>query len=690
MNRKMTNWLTAATLLLMLAGYCDDEPTATHTITGKSDSVDRDDSIDDSSPEIIPTGSLSESTPGTLLVKSAVFTFDSSKYSAFLRYTQKPGEPWATHIDMGQNVDSLEPPFDVRRPVDETSDTVLQFADWLNKSVNHAGTYPIQAEGNLQPKGGSGSSSGTGPAIAHWAGKIGTALVDIDVDTNNDGQIDSDNTGEDKFEDQAPGALLFATREGEVLYPKRGGILDPPVPIRDHAIKVKLNVEPAEGDDGEVRIWWPANAPIRVAHDENFRRTVSRGQRWLLPRMPTEIYVDAQNTVMDVQTVSLLLEYKSFVNSSVEKDEASVTLLPTVSVSPMGGDVFAYDSVYGWHRAKGGTDAILSLGNWDFAVTGYKDETRKGWGSKTTIDEEGNEVTRDADIPDDDVGACTYANLTRCLRDASFLSIHGHGGHASIMVATFETRRAADAWMPQNRAGLSLVVNTQADLYGFGIYASGPLFRQYAAEAKKYQRITFFQSCNSGAGMPLYVGGRAVLGYTKPSYSNYTSRDMQKLVALMTTSSKTRTLGQAVARINEIHDEEGQYSEYWVDLSLSGNPYTTLIPSLIDEAYWPRNELTKDAWGAVVFDTFIQETDAATSLVKISGTSNLSNLSYVRATHKWPVGIGFNCTEGCGSAKVSYRLTCSMTLFWPDEKGRLLDGYPLDNSPHGDFTWEWN
>ncbi len=159
-----------------------------HEIEGRRGAVQLNNKMEDKTPEVIPTQSVEEIKKANgvkkkiYLVKSKPITFDHNRFEKFALFKQPLYESTddgtsesekkikRTHIDLRSNPDGLNPSFETRRPID--TDEKLQFADWVF-AEDHAGTFPVRAEGNLIPK--SNGKGGT-KCLFHWAGKIDSAL----------------------------------------------------------------------------------------------------------------------------------------------------------------------------------------------------------------------------------------------------------------------------------------------------------------------------------------------------------------------------------------------------------------------------------------------------------------------------------------------------------------------------------
>lgn len=170
-------------------------------IQGKGKKVERNDDIDHKDAEKLSTASV-ESVTGTdnLYAQSPVFTH-SEDYEKFSRFSLRQGDQWKTHIEVRKNIDKLAPSFAKQRPTDE--DHRLQFADLVIANTHDAGTFPIQAEGNMVKKKDTGANGGGDETLDHWSAKLDVASLDADVDSDNTKRFDAPERtpDEDKIED---------------------------------------------------------------------------------------------------------------------------------------------------------------------------------------------------------------------------------------------------------------------------------------------------------------------------------------------------------------------------------------------------------------------------------------------------------------------------------------------------------
>lgn len=150
-------------------------------IKDKGKAVQRDDKIDHDDAEALATRNV-EPVEGTsnVYVKSPVFTH-SDAYEKFDRFAKRTGDSWKTHIDVRKNIDKLTPSFAKQRPTDKDNDHRLQFADLVKSNRHDAGSFPIQAEGNLVQEEGEAAGGGGADEPAHWSAKIDAVRFDLRV-----------------------------------------------------------------------------------------------------------------------------------------------------------------------------------------------------------------------------------------------------------------------------------------------------------------------------------------------------------------------------------------------------------------------------------------------------------------------------------------------------------------------------
>jgi hypothetical protein len=427
--------------------------------------------------------------------------------------------------------------------------------------------------------------------------------ADMDVDTNNDGHIENDNYNEDLFEEYEPGLLLTrsdpeANLEGagelrQVLF--RG------YPVGFKNLTVKL--EQISGD-GRVRFFVSNNAglPSQTLPIEWNTDTA--------PSPPNRLYVQG------VSSGAVKLKYSFIMPNGKElsSDIVHITVLEPASYAPGGGSFAAV-----WMPLKSMNNTEGNNLGWDEATAFVNELSEQGWTHNSIIWMQ--DTTGDGDT---NFGTCTLGNLL-AMRNAGalFLTTHGSPGYMSAIYA--EHTPAGIAALNLWRVGIAGAQIIDASQYYFVRIPSSWFEINWSAMLNSINSIVFWAFCHSADKTDTLKsimdsgGGRWRVGScgetsTLTDY-NTVNRFFRKMNG-KNNSGNRRTAGEAYA------DGAGYRSH----VRMAGNKWTTLCPALAKGKWiYPSSQVSekRKGWGCVVFDTYMDSSVSAASIVTGSGINNI-------------------------------------------------------------------
>ncbi|MDX9792907.1 MAG: hypothetical protein RBU24_05345 [Kiritimatiellia bacterium] len=459
--------------------------------------------------------------------------------------------------------------------------------------------------------------------------------VDTDVDSNNDGVIDTVNSGEDGYEDYAPGLLLTVTNglaEGAGMrYPVRHS-------SEFCGFTGTVRLAHSAGC-GQVRVW---------TNTEPGAAVVSLPVEWNLSlgdTPPAHVWVDG------VATGVVSLAYSAIMNGQVlASDRIRLTVIPPASYAPGGGSFAVIwaplmtennvntDNDVGWLDGEYLADELSSQG-WP-EVVWYKDETG------------------DTDL---EFGTCTVENYLN-MRNAGLICVtasHGAPGyhHAVYAPYTEEGRQLIENWCSANigmscRSVLPTTNSPAQPGYYFARVSSAWMQSNWKPCFDTNRAITVWSICNSGTSIgQMYsvkegAGGRWRIGYTVPTSAFDNCVVNKKFFQFMNGKQGDglrRTAGTA-------WNGGDEYAGYGV--TMSGNPWTTLCPAHIPANAWlplwqfpePGTTARKGkGWGCVLFDTYVSGNVSAVSVIQqLEGTA-IAEVSWISVgVGKRGLGFGYD------------------------------------------------
>ena len=506
-------------------------------------------------------------------------------------------------------------------------------------------------------------------------GKTATLYVldlDLDVDTNNDGTIDTNNSGEDEYEQYEPGVIVCKDRHGDSTN------LDHLVEMKlafwpTNLTNVALNLESTSGGS-LVKLWADTNKTTEVTLPTNWNFTADSP--------PTSLWIDGVSTGQ----VTLDLYFDTTGGVELLRDTIAVYVAPTVSWGPRSrmppGEMVAVSwQPFAW-----------SGSTWFPGWPTWGGDTNCAWAALDKIQSQGYDVDDfmflDDTPEDNDFGTCTLTNL-KSLRYSPVLVMATHGSSNYFYAVAGTNQAAIDTWR-NGEAGTSTdhVCSYPSDIYVACISNSWvtnnwhlPALPPDEDEDLDWMRsITLLDVCFGAEGGSIslldLVGGRTRLGYPglDPNTTNNNSRLFGRMNGSLDAGSEgtRRTTGAAY---------DGW--TYASNMVMRGSEWTTLAPAPV--AVFPDSPPgNRRGWGCVVFDTYMDDTFASASqaLVKVTGACAVSNFRWVdNGSGSFCVGFDFDNPVVGGTQMKAVSEKCL------HESGNSGGGSELDGdriSPNGD------
>ena len=489
---------------------------------------------------------------------------------------------------------------------------------------------------------------------------INVVTMDADVDTNNDGDIDEDNNGEDVFEEYEPGVIICETFDGDDTN-------------TDHLVEIKFSVEPTELTTGTVyivassggsriKLWTDANKTSEVTLPASYDLSISNP--------PSSLWIDG----VDTGEAVIDFYYKNPDDDEVMRDKVAVYVTKTLSWGPNGYyDLFPYKTrLYSWGPLNWTNDSFgQSSGPIDVVL---EQATNQGWVAKGYTFE-------DTTPRDDDCGTCNLINFKE-LAYAGLLALHAHGTSTLVSAVYLETEAAADAWR-SGESGMTTYRWEEENIYSVDVSSSW-FSSNWKSTHDLRKSLTTFVSCyaakDTGSPVPS-SGGRTMLGYTNTVYVYQAEYNNRKLFKRM---SGTLDNGDLRSAFDAFGDGSGYSGD---DIVMLGNGWTTLCPAVV-EHYPNGNPGDRTGWGCVLFDTYMDDSIAAdAALVKTAGGATVSNMRWLSNEYgAYGVGFDFENRTEAGATLRAVAEKCVHKSSVGGE-GRQLDGDGV--TPNGDDL-EWN
>lgn len=513
------------------------------------------------------------------------------------------------------------------------------------------------------PSGILGQHDESSPFYAE--GKTGTLYVpkmDLDVDSNNDGTIDSDDSNEDKYEEYAPGKILCVNRQGD------GTALD-------HIGTMKINLSPGLSIGWLVVSAESGGEHIRIWKDALLTQELLLGDGIYLPDgYPSDLWIDG---VSEGQVI-LILQYITEDGSLIlDGDKVAIYIAKTVSWSPAGHFAYSWEPC-AWVNDGG----VYHVGS-DEAMDQIKDQ---GW-NVTVARRMINSYAFD------DVGDCTLANFKE-MRLGGFIIVNTHGIPDSIFALYLKTEARINNWI---NGESDIVARRPLEVPGrWSASVSTVWFENnWKSDLDANKAVTFWMVCDSGTwgsgSIAAEAGGWIRLGYNGTMCGAAAKHDSEGIFGRMNGSIEVgskRSLHGAwkPGGYDHVFDNDGNLVDYTI--VKFGNDWVTLCPSPV--AVFPSSSPgPRKGWGCIVFDTYMDDNVAAsTALTKTSGSCSVSNIRWLdNGSGKYAIGFDFDNTSGGGATMTAHADKCENKAAPTGVNlGRKLDGDRV--KPNGDDkTW---
>ena len=484
-------------------------------------------------------------------------------------------------------------------------------------------------EGGGGHGGGGGGGGGGDRQPYDWTvdGQYDIKVVDLDVDTNNDGTIDSDNTGEDQYEAWLTGVVVCKNRAGDGKVPDGWG----GEPF-DHLVPVKLSYKLTT--DGTLTLSASLGAErLKIWTDSHKSAEVKLPKRYNLPAdtVPATLWLDG----IETGYAKLDLCYTDAKGNELDKDQVAAYVTETISWAPQGSRVYTWAPCFEWDRDPAGIDALHSK---------VKDH---GWNVDIASQ------FKDTTGQDNDVGTCTLENL-KSVREGGIVATHSHGNPEFFVAVYVGDERdnpadmaAADAWWnkgtPDQEEHMFTGWSVKRDMWYVG--ARPEWFENnWSARLNNSRSIVVMMGCYTSAGGPDSVvggaGGRVGFGY--PGKSNFRNHkhNMAKLFGRLVgrkAGGDRRTVGQA-------YDSGNGYVRDFEMVATDEDvaKWTTLNPA-------PNHTIVTTAMGKgagnIVFDTYMHNRVDPSDAVFPTAGSTSARRWFGNGSGKY--GVSFD-TDGFG------------------------------------------
>lgn len=497
--------------------------------------------------------------------------------------------------------------------------------------------------------------------------QVGVINVDLDVDTDNNGNIDADDSGEDKYEEYTPGRILC----------KNGYGIDTNT---DYLAEIKLSVHPTM-NTGTVQLDEPGNTfCTRVYTATNKTEEISLPHNWdiSVTNLPSTLYVDGVATGQ----VQLALSYTG--GGLAITDKVAVLIIPTISYAPgKGANAFIWAPL----KTSANGNSANNLG-WADATEFENQIKSQGWSTVTWFED----TTGDTDT---NLGSCTFANYKGMTNCGIFtVTSHGDKGCHPAVYAEYtpaglavisnwcggETGITIDPWLPDP--------NDQNWLAGCYVarVSSSWLSANWQSGMNANRAICLWSICYSATSNTVTgedavkecAGGRWRVGYVEQTYEQEDREVNGKFLMRLngsTDNAQRRTAGTAWDQGTGYHVHQLQDSKQGqVNAKMDGNDWTTLCPApLANNAVFPDTTAgNRKGWGCIIFDTYMCSTNAATdALLKTTGCPTTNHSWFGNADGYYGLGFDFDKT---GGAATTMRAVADKSRNEETGGGREMDG----------------
>jgi len=412
------------------------------------------------------------------------------------------------------------------------------------------------------------------------AGSMTTNLVlytcDLDVDTDNDGVIDSANDGEDAYEAHPPGKIICVNLEGDG-------------PGLDETAELRLTLRPY--NLGTVTLSAPQGADnIRICTSAGGSGALQLPQVYPPGSLPSSgtltLYVDGVTQGSAVIEMAL----SNAAGTLAVSDRAAVHVREPVSYAPRSINAYIWAPIP--EMGRDNVAAFRSL---------MKDQ-----GFKTLV------FTDWSGYNNTDFGNCTLQNYLN-LRDSGALLItasHGHKGIHGPVYASLDASgsNACVAWTcaePHMIVAKAHIYETNVFGYAVGVFSAWHA-DNWSHKLNDNKAIVYHAYCHTAVGRPDRLsmmsasGGRWSMGHSTTSNERVTLPVITNFFSAMSgiDNANRRTTGEA-------YNNGVGFDRRVV---MTGNVWTTLCPAPVKhDAAWPTsNPGNRTGVGFLLFDSYMQ------------------------------------------------------------------------------------
>lgn len=452
-------------------------------------------------------------------------------------------------------------------------------------------------------------------------------IIDLAVDSNNDGNIDGYGSEEDGYEADCAGKIITIDDPLEVGSD----------PLKSDVAEIDLNF-PSAIPPGLVRLSSASSEfNLQLWADRNKTVPITLPATWDVSQVPSMVYASAgpfSGAGYCYQTNTLRLEYRNYDNDLLSSDTANLTVIGTISRMPLLNEVKVWESST-WDPECGnqGSQALL-------AKVG-----QNGWTTYTAYRHGANDVIGESSI-----------NAFMGMAYSGILYQQGHYGvHAAFYCLTPETALEWGDyfwWDGYNEDFIKLGTKKINGTVYQCVVAQNYFVQVYWKPVTTlYQSLVVIAGCNS-YDVKDVLGGRVNFTYhSVPGhaevYDSDAVHDNNKLFGNMVGELSSGTCRAAGRAYNG-------GSDYTPGYTMTGNGNTTLAPAPAQGgiAHFAPLALTDcDATGGALFDTYLRTTDycVSSAVYKTSGAGSVANQRWM-SSPMGSYGVAFDFYRPSGTS----------------------------------------
>ena len=498
--------------------------------------------------------------------------------------------------------------------------------------------FPVTAPGR---RGAPALRSGSDGTVSDRS-KRDAIAVDLDVDSDNDGNIDWENGFEDSIEENEPGLIVPVGMKGTIQYTVSGfsGI-----PHSDYCLKL-------EQTDGEGVIALTEHSYRNVLESNKEVKLEWNGGN---VSQPHHLHFSATD---QTGPVTLRLSVRDKTGKTLSSDTVQILVIPPIAVAPGGGKKAAI-----WCSPL--TSGLLDSVSNQLEIAGW------------TVD-----LFHDDNAYDLDVGPCTLDNFKN-LKNYGFVYIAAHGNVGDfapvLFPQTLEGESAAAQWrgtelgMDSGPSVICLTKDDNRDICRVRVSTTW-LSSNWHSSLNANQAIVVFDSCHSmdlgsdGLSTSEASGGRLRFGFHNSSHGWDGITPITHLLMAMNGNAPPnpdtpyRTANRAFPLVQEFLDKKEGEAKYVVNTIIgSGQFNTTLCPApLAHTPHFPKSPSSfNDGFGCLLFDTTLDSSvfeDLLENQVFDSRGGNIIKGYWIK-NDRVAFGIGFHFQKTAQTMHVTINLT---------------------------------